>query len=193
MQVIIECVLQQILNQQTIIQMSRDFQLSDLGVMTKTSLDSLLRGHDNSLIYGCLVLIPYAILLIKKVTRARLISLLAFLLCSTITVLFYKHLNDIELYSIFSIIYAMASLNTKHISTSFWCCVMGILNITMAMDTYYNAKIETFIWENYETIVYIVHFLIIASFSERFTKWCRDSMDFIITNLHSLYGNKVNY
>lgn len=201
MKVIIECIYQQIKSNLTSIQLTASEVIRSPKMVMQEHWDSLLSDQNSSLLYGSLILLPYVFLLLKKFTRARLYSTLAFLLCATVTMMFYNELSNIEVYCVFGFIYALTaisimhtikSFNLKIVSASFWCCIMGILNITMAVDAHFYAKTETFIWQNYETFVYIIHFFILASFSSRFTKWCRDCMDFIINNLLSLHGNKVN-
>ncbi|QAY17971.1 hypothetical protein [Pseudoalteromonas phage C7] len=49
-------------------------------------------------------------------------------------------------------------------SLAFWCSIMVLLTIIMAIDGGFNADTETYLYDNYKVIVVCIHFCIILSF-----------------------------
>lgn len=99
----------------------------------------------------------------KKASRGY--SLLAFLMCMFIAYSpLYDILNNTQYYGLFAVIYLRLTYEIKPITAKVAALLIGLFQVTMAIDRIQNAGIETFIYANYEITICMLHSLIIGSF-----------------------------
>jgi len=119
---------------------------------------------------------------------SRCYALLGFLFCLVVAYTpIYDYLSQVQYYSMFAIIYAYLTSKIVLVKARIACCLLSCFQVLMAWDSFANADVETYIWTNYETIVCLLHALIIGSFYERdFISIKRDLGVFIARMRHIL-------
>ena len=158
------------------------------------SLTANLNSYQAETIYSSTTIATaYFLVLLLSIKVDRVKSLLAFLFCILVEYSpLYNHLMQVQYYSVFAIIYLSLTYLVKPIKTKAACCMLGSFQLIMAWDSYANATIETFIWTNYESIVCLLHALIIGSFLERDFERIKSILDSAIAGLRNLFGYTCN-
>ena len=124
---------------------------------------------------------------------SRVYALLAFLFCSVSAYTpIYQHLDAVQYHSLFAIIYLSLTYRVKPIKAKVASCMLGTFQTLMAWDSYANAEIETFIWLHYESIVCVLHALIIGSFIERDINRIKYHLENIASFVRGFFGYSCN-
>lgn len=101
---------------------------------------------------------------------------MAFLLCEVIAnVNFFGLLNNLEYREYGTLFYLAISLTWSlavssqikpkmNKSLAFWCSIMMLFLLLMAWDSWHNYDTETYIYNNYESIIMCIHLGIVLSF-----------------------------
>jgi len=110
------------------------------------------------------IVLGYLILLASKMSADRAKVLSAFLL--TIIVAYspiYDALSQVQLYCAYSLIYVkiLTHVTNKQIKTTIG--IMSVFQLFMAMDSYANPTIETWLYRNFEEVTILIHCLIVSS------------------------------
>lgn len=101
---------------------------------------------------------------------------MAFLLCNILTSAnFFGLLNNLEYREYGTLFYLAISLTWSlavssqikpkmNKSLAFWCSIMMLFLLLMAWDSWHNYDTETYIYNNYESIIMCIHLGIVLSF-----------------------------
>lgn len=101
---------------------------------------------------------------------------MAFLLCNLLAnANFFGLLNNLEYREYGTLFYLAISLTWSmavssqikpkmNKSLAFWCSIMMLLLLLMAWDSWHNYDTETYIYNNYESIIMCIHLGIVLSF-----------------------------
>ena len=101
---------------------------------------------------------------------------MAFLLCNILTSAnFFGLLNNLEYREYGALFYLAISLTWSlavssqikpkmNKSLAFWCSIMMLFLLLMAWDSWHNYDTETYIYNNYESIIMCIHLGIVLSF-----------------------------
>jgi len=141
---------QSLSNQIIPFQLSRDLNLSDIQIAA-TYADSV-------------ILLGYLILLASKMSADRAFVLSAFLLSAAVAYSpIYDALSQVQLYCAYSLIYVkiLTHVTNKQIKTTI--VIMSAFQLFMAMDSYANPTIETWLYRNFEEVTILIHCLIVSS------------------------------
>ena len=140
-----------------------------------------------------IVALAYFLIIFLSIKASRVYVLLAFIFSATIAYTpIYNLLDAVQYHSIFAIIYTSLTYLVRLKKTKVACCMLGSFQLLMAWDSWANATIETFIWANYESIVCLLHALIIGSFLERDIERIKSILDSAASSLRNLLGYTCN-
>lgn len=135
--------------------------------LNSLSLNSLMitKSHLTELFNNSVIFAAYLICFALQKKASRGYSLLAFLMCMIISYSpLYDILNNTQYYGLFAVIYLRLTYEIKPITAKVAALLIGLFQVTMAIDRIQNAGIETFIYANYEITICMLHSLIIGSF-----------------------------
>jgi len=139
---------------------------------------------------NALILSPYLILLILKFTAARFKVFAAVFLCIVIShTPLYLIMDNIHRYSFLSIVYIIACRNITNKKVSATCCIMAIFELSMVIDRYVNAGVETWLYIYFEEITLIIHSLIISAFFKWEFNWRRGAVGSAVDYMRKLLRN----
>lgn len=162
-------------------------QLKNLVLAEQNQLQS------ESLSANTLISVFYFLIVICNNGASRVYALLAFLFCMLFShTPIYQHLDAVQYHSLFAIIYLSLTYRVKPIKAKVASCMLGTFQTLMAWDSYANAEIETFIWLHYESIVCVLHALIIGSFIERDINRIKSNLENITSFVRSFFGYSCN-
>lgn len=169
-------------------------QLKSLAMAETTNLKSSLNDFQiDTADLSSVVIISYFLITLLNRTNSRKTLLLASLSCACIAYTpIYQALSAVQYHTLFAIIYLSVTYKVKPIKAKVACCLLGSFQIIMAWDSYFNAKIETFIWLHYEVIVCLLHTFIIGSFIEKDTQRIRRAMGSVVAFVRKLFGYSCN-
>lgn len=139
------------------------------------------------------LVLSYFLITLIKLSASRVYTLMAILFSIAIAhSQIYQALSSVQYHTLFAIIYLSVTYKVKPIKAKVACCLLGSFQIIMAWDSYFNAKIETFIWLHYEVIVCLLHTFIIGSFIEKDTQRIRRAMGSVVAFVRKLFGYSCN-
>jgi len=130
----------------------------------KSHLLSLSSLQETAIRWDAVFLAGYLALIVGKATAARLKIVAAFLVCVVVGYSpLYDVLNNVQYYSLLSLIYLTAAKYVSNKKIKYTLVIMTAFEFTMAMDRYVNAGTATWLYDNFEIITCLIHFLIISS------------------------------
>jgi hypothetical protein len=109
------------------------------------------------------ILLAY-LLLLTKPTPARCKVSFAIFTCLAIAYSpLYDALSQVQFYCLYSLVYITIAryLANKKIKSTL--VIMAVFQLLMAMDSYVNANVETWLYNSFEEITVLIHILIVSS------------------------------
>lgn len=134
-------------------------QLSNL-----TNLNQLSSLQASSIDLNSLFVLAYLLLLANKPTAARLKVSAALFTCIAIGYSpLYDALSQVQFYCLYSLVYITIAryLTNKKIKSTL--VIMAVFQLLMAMDSYVNANVETWLYNSFEEVTVLIHILIVSS------------------------------
>ena len=169
-------------------------ELSEWAIQLKSHVlaaQNQLQSNTNDM--AAIIAAMYFFVVLCNRGASRVYALLAFLFCTVIArTPIYQHLDAVQYHSLFAIIYLSLTYRVKPIKAKVASCMLGTFQTLMAWDSYANAEIETFIWLHYESIVCVLHALIIGSFVERDINRIKSHLENIASFVRGFFGYSCN-
>lgn len=110
------------------------------------------------------ILLAYLLLIAIKPTPAKnKIACAAFVSLATNYSPLYDLLNNVQFYSLYSLIYITTARYVSNKKIKYTLVIMSIFEFTMGYDRYVNAGTATWLYDSFEEITCIIHGLIISS------------------------------
>ena len=133
------------------------------------------------------ILLAYLLLIAIKPTPAKKkIAYAAFISLAINYSPLYDALNNVQFYSLYSLVYLTAAKYVTNKKIKSTLVIMSLFEFLMAYDRYVNPGIATWLYDSFEEVTCLIHALIISSSLKLKPINCRDAMGRFIVAMRGL-------